>query len=227
MALISFSCLVAFAAASIGISGAYYSDSKAGAITGANGTISVTGWGGSGGNNLDLAFNNLLPGVAQTVVANFKNTGTTPQDVYIVFNQTALSALSNLGSYGEVHMSINGAETFVSKDLNDHPVDQGLVDYMGNVIKTVPQKYKVASDLAPGAIGSWSFSFNLDGVRTTGSGGGVWNTYPLVASGTPAGTGYPNDGNIAGYNQHYFNATDGTGAGLPYKIVAVQVGQQP
>jgi hypothetical protein len=168
----------------------------------------------------------LLPGESQTVVANFKNTGTTPQDVYVVFNHTALSALSSLGSFGEVHMSINGVESFASKDLNDHPVDQGLLDYEGNVIKTIPLKYKVASDLVPGATGSWSFSFNLAG-KTTGSGGGVWNTYPLVTTGTLASTGWPNDGNQAGFDQNYANTIDGTGAGLPYKVVAVQVGQQP
>lgn len=219
-------CVVSLMALAIGVSGAYFSDSKAGAITGTYGTISVTGSGGAGANNLDLVFDKMLPGEPKTVVANFQNTGNTPQDVWIVFNRTALSSLSSLGSFGEVHMGINGVETFASKDLNDHLKDQDAVDYEGYVIKTVPMKYKVSSGLVPGASGSWSFSFNL-AAKTKGSGGGVWNTYPLVKNGGAADAQWPNDGNQAGFDQNYANTADGSGAGLPYKIVAVQVGQQP
>lgn len=215
-------CVVALIALAIGVSGAYFSDSKSGAITGTNGSIKVMGSGGSGENNLDIAFMNLLPGVPQSVTANYQNTGESPQDVWLVFsNKTALSALNSLGTYGEAHIAANGTEIFASTNLNDHPVDQGTN------CKMVPEKILLASNVGPTVSGNFSFSF-MYASKIGGSGGGVWNTFPVLKASNQGTGGYPtNDGSLKNYDQYYVAGADGNGAGLPYKIVAVQVGQQP
>src|SRR5665213_1713003 len=86
-----------------GQTGAYFSDSHAGAITGSIGSIAITP------DTNSLVFYNLLPGTSQTVTEHYQNTGSSPQDVWLTFdNPTALSALNNLGRYGSVVISSGG-----------------------------------------------------------------------------------------------------------------------
>lgn len=195
--------------------GANFSDTKTGAIDGTVGQVRVTGSGGDGTNNMDLHFNGLLPGVPQAVTSYYTNTGSGPEDIYVVFNNaTALSALNDLGTYGEVHIDINGTEMFASKNLNDnYPCGTPSLDPATiPPLCPVPQVIKVASNLAPNAYGSWTFQFNYGtklsqqpGVGTTVN----WNTFPAA------------DG------QKTVNASDGTGNGLPYEFVAEQPGVVP
>ena len=64
-------------------------------------TITITASGGSGRLSTDLSFNRLLPGAQQTVTVNYRNSGSSNEDVYVIFpNATALSALNTLGHYG-------------------------------------------------------------------------------------------------------------------------------
>ena len=192
-------------ASASGATGAFFSDTKNGTITGTLGTVKVQTSGGSGTDGLDFAFSNLMPGVAQTANVHYKNTGVGNQDIYLVFpNATALSALNELGAFGEVHIGSNGTEIFADANLNDKP---------NNNTVGVPRQIRVGSNLAPGAEGDATFSFNYASKLGTGShssGGGVFNTYPapdgLQTTTVPA---------------------DGHGSGLPYQIVAVQVGQTP
>ena len=126
-------------------------------------------------------------------------------------NPTALSALNNLGTYGEVHITANGgSEVFGSANLNDRyacgaPSNPGVA-----TVCAVPKAIKVASSVNPNETGSWAFTFNYAAKLSgqTPAGGGVWNSYPVTGQTTT-------------------NAADGTGAGLPYQIVATQVGQTP
>jgi len=201
--------LLAVLVAAVGISGAYFSDSKSGAITGTNGSIKVTGSGGGGLDNLDLAFSNLLPGEPQSVTAGYQNTGTSPEDVWIVFpNVDALHALNNLGSYGSVSIvDAAGGVNWSSTNLNDNPAySAGQPDDVnsGNgAIYPLPKKMLLQSNVAANASGSMTFTFAYAsklGTASNSSGGGVWNYYPLGTT---------------------------TNNGLPYKIVATQVGQQP
>ena len=198
-----------------GATGAYFSDTHSGNISGTIGNIHVRPSGGSGTDSTDLAFTNLLPGVAQTVKLNYTNTGSDPQDVYIVFNNaTALSALNDLGRYGEVHLSANGTALFDSANLDDHLVPGvhcSTFDPSG--CWPLKSQYLLASNLAPGATGNVSFSFNYTGKlkdqAPAGAPAAAWNTYPAT------------DG------QFTINAADGKGAGLPYEIVATQHGITP
>jgi hypothetical protein len=194
-----------------GATGAYFSDMHPGNISGTIGNIHVSPFGGSGSTGTDLTFSNLLPGVPQTVKLNYKNTGSDPQDVYIVFtNATALGALNDLGHYGEAHLSANGTALFDSTNLKDTAGSCGAFSPSG--CWPLKKQYLLASNLAPGAVGNVSFSFNYPG-KMTGQGPAgfapAWNTYPAA------------DG------QAVVDPADGTGSGLPYEIVATQHGITP
>jgi hypothetical protein len=165
---------------------------------------------------MDLSFTNMLPGVPQTATVHYQNTGANTQDVWIVFNNaTALSALNNLGTYGEAHLSANGTALFDSANLNDR---------LGTCVAFAPsgcwplaKQYKVASNVAPGATGSVSFTFDLASKTTAAA--PVFNPYPVSAQGYLV-THDKND-------QNYVNPADGQGNGLPYEIVATQQGVTP
>jgi hypothetical protein len=212
----AFLVTVGVSAALVGLAahatGAYFSDSKAGTITGTLGSIKVTGSGGNGTNNLDFQFTNLLPGVAQTASGGFQNTGRNPEDVYIVFNNVdALHALNNLGRYGEVHVGANGAEIFASQNLNDNTTScpPGSTAGGNPACAALPVQLKLASDVAPGNGGTFSFSFDYSTIHA----GGLGNTSNIDGATGPAWNSYP-----LGVN---------TSAGLPYQIVATQVGVTP
>jgi len=86
----------------------------------------------------------------------------------------------------------------------------------------LPEKLKVAT-LAAGASGSATFTFNyaskLGNAGATwkaSNGGGVFNSYPSIT--TPA---------TPGSQAYGADALGDPGAGLPFNVVAVQVGQQP
>ncbi|MBW4033161.1 MAG: hypothetical protein HIU88_10930 [Acidobacteria bacterium] len=195
-----------------GATGAYFSDTQQGNISGTVGSIHIAAYGGSGTTGTDLAFTNLLPGVAQTVKLKYTNTGSNPQDVYVVFTDpTALSALNNLGRYGEVHLAANGTALFDSANLNDHLISGhcGTLDPSG--CWPLKSQYLLVSNLAPGATGDMSFSFNysgaLKGQLPAGSAAAPWNSYPVSGQ--------------------FTTVSGDSGSGLPYEIVATQHGITP
>jgi hypothetical protein len=194
-----------------GATGAYFSDTHAGNIAGTIGNIHITPFGGSGADRTDLSFANLLPGEAQTVKLNYTNSGSAPEDVYIVFNNaTALSALNNLGTYGEAHLSANGTALFDSVNLNDRSNSCGPFSPAG--CWPLKPQYLIASNVAAGASGDVSFTFNyagkLKGQAAAGAPAPLWNSYPVIG-------------------QTNINTADGLGSGLPYQIVATQHGITP
>ena len=193
--------------AATGATGAYFTDTHQGTISGNIGSIKVTPSGGSGADNMDFAFSNMLPGEPQTATVHFQNTGANSEDVWLVFNNaTALSALNNLGTYGEVHVS-NGNALFDSANLNDNSGSCGAFSPAG--CWPLPSQIKVASNLGPTASGHASFTFDYAGkLKNPAAEGAPFNIYPIPG-------------------QFTVNAADGTGAGLPYEIVATQVGQTP
>jgi hypothetical protein len=206
-----------------GSTGAYFSDTHTGSVVGTVGSIRITPSGGtqsSDGSDMDLAFTNLLPGTPQTVTVNYQNTGTDPEDVYIVFpNATALSALNNLGSYGTVHLTSSGygavGDVFDSANLNDNsttcPVGSTSVKYP-TPCEPLPSDVLIATNVIPGATGAFSFTINYASALSTQPAPGTtayWNTYPVSGQTT---TNEP---------------ADGSGNGLPYEIVATQHGVTP
>ena len=213
----------ALVAVAAGTTGAYFSESAPGAINGTLGSVHVaTG---------PTTFNwtNMMPGEPKSATVDYQNSGTGNQDFYLVFkNVPALHAFNNLGSYGEAHIvDGNGPHLFDSANLQDgrHQatgVPDG-VNTCGGFTPTgcwpLPVSLKLASNVAPLAWNSFTFTFNyagkLGGIPGQVSGGGTFNTFPLSGKDLFAG----NAGNADGAAP--------AGAGLPYQIVAVQVGQTP
>ncbi|GAB3035700.1 hypothetical protein GCM10027052_12120 [Parafrigoribacterium mesophilum] len=198
-----------------GTTGAYFSDTHSGTITGTVGSIQISPYGGGGDNGIDFSFDRLLPGEAQTATVKYKNTGNSPEDVWIVFpNATALSALNSMGTYGEVHLAANDKEIFASTNLNDRVETCG--PFASDGCWPLTKQYRVASAVAPGASGSVSFSFALAAKTVTPP--ATFNTYPNSL------LSFQNDPAKNKDDQYYINSADGSGAGLPYQIVATQVG---
>lgn len=203
-----------------GTTGAYFSDTHMGSITGTVGSIKVTPYGGAGAEGMDLSFTNMLPGVPQTVKVNYQNTGANNEDVWIVFdNATALSALNSLGTYGEAHLSANGTALFDSANLNDRSATCGAFSPILPGCWPLAKQYLVAANLAPGATGNASFTFML--ASKTKAAAAAFNPYPVSS------VGYVDDPNHNKDDQNYVSAEDGSGSGLPYQIVATQHGVTP
>jgi len=204
-------------AAFTNITGAFFSDAKSGTLTGTIGSIKITGSGGTGANGLDLSYSNMLPGEPQTATAQFTNSGLNAEDVWIVFpNATALSALNNLGNYGNIQINANSTDAFDSQNLNDNTIscppgssDLGHLPHPQNPCKALPNKIKLFSAVGPGGSGSVSIIFNYVSYMSIQSPlFTVFNTYPVPG-------------------QQTTNPSDGTGNGLPYQLVATQIGQTP
>jgi hypothetical protein len=225
LALVLIAGLVAVAS---GATGAYFSNTEAGEITGTIGSIDVTTSGGTGADGLTFAWDNMLPGFDYTATATYQNTGSSVQDVWLVFpNRTALSALCALGAFGEVTITSTNGAYFYSNNLNDHPVDQGGTVPPRGTVKMVPQKILLAQNVGPTGNGTMTFTFAYASKKTTSEPGGVFNLYPRPDEGGPYG-GYPtNDGSMPGFAQYYIDAADGSGNGLPFQIVATQHGIEP
>lgn len=223
----------AFAAS--GSTGAYFSDSHSGTVSGSVGSITI-----SPDSSTYLSFSDLLPGTQQTVSLKYHNSGSSPQDVYLTFpNATALSALNNLGRYGHVYVSNDLGSgpvgVFNSYNLDDNSTRCGAfgnnpLTGSSSPCNPVPNQIKVASNVAPGAYGTVSFTFEYASATTVPA-SNSWNVYPLPGLG---GThlDYPacvtaNPSGDCTNNQFIVNSGDGSGSGLPYAIVATQVGISP
>ena len=193
-----------------GATGAYFSESKSGEITGTTGSIHVHTSGGSGPNGLLFNFENLLPGEPQSATVEYQNTGHNNQDVWVVFdNSEALHALNNMGRYGEVTIANPGGWLFHSANLNDNlpPASGTCGPFSPSGCWPLGEKYKVASNLAPGA-GSWfKFTFGYTTYH-----GGIGNSQEEMPFNT-----YPPE----------VKPEEVTGSGLPYEVVATQVGVEP
>jgi hypothetical protein len=188
--------LVGFAATG---TGAYFSDSRSGAVTGSTGSIKVVTGGGGGTDGLNFRFNDMLPGEPQTATATYLNSGHNRQDVYLVFpNTDALHALNNLGRYGQAHVASNGTEIFASTNLND---DGTSCPPAGTDCNPLPGQIKLADNVASGDGGSVSFTFAY-GPKLKGNTVGPFNCYPLGDLSCPVN-------------------------GLPFQIVATQHGIAP
>ncbi len=213
VALIVVAGLVAVAARA---TGAYFSDSHSGTITGTNGSILISaGVNADTGGGLNFGFTNLLPGEPQSGTVHYQNTGNNPEDVYLVFpDADALKALNNYGTYASV--TITGAfGTWQSDNLTDFypsgtPGEAGVA-----TLYHVPSQMLLESNLAPGATGSFTFTFAWAS-KLSGTGGGFWNLYP-IATESHNGHTYttPSDETVGQHN------------GLPYNVVATQVGHDP
>ena len=206
----------AMVASASAFTGAYFSDTKAGTVGGNVGSIKVVaGVNADGGGGLDFSFTNILPGNPNAGTVYYTNSGLNNEDVYIVFpNADALKALNNQGTWGSASIvDAAGGVNWVSNNLTDYypsgtPGNPGVA-----TLFHVPSQMLIQSNVAPGAGGSVTFTYPLAS-KTTGHQGEGWNLYP-IATETHNGFTYTPSGTVGANN------------GLPYQIVAVQVGQDP
>lgn len=200
--------LVALVIAATGVTGAYFSETKQGEIKGNTGSIHIQTEGGTGENGLAFDFENLLPGEPQTATVEYTNTGANKQDVWIVFdNAEALHSLNNLGTYGEVTLGNSGGVLFHSANLNDNlpPASGTCGEFKPTGCWPLKEKYKVGSSINPGSGSYFRFTFAYASkLKSPAAEEQPWNTYPPEVE-----------------------EKDIKGNGLPYEVVATQVGQEP
>jgi hypothetical protein len=177
-------------------------------------TISITPSGGTGSSFTNLTFTGLLPGSPQHVSLNYQNTGSSSEDVYVVFpNATSLSALNSLGAFGQVHLTSIGTgsqgNVFASDNLNDNTAHCGHFSSLG--CWPLRSQYLIARNVTPSTKGSFTFNFGYSTTYSAQAPVGkiaYWNAYPVQGQTTVV-------------------ASDGVGAGLPYELVATQPGVTP
>ena len=170
--------------------------------------VSISISGGAGSDATDLNFGDLLPGAPQTVTVNYHNTGTTAADIYVVFpNATALSALNSEGNLARVLLASRGngavGNFFNSSNLSDA---MSCAKFSPSSCWPVISQYKIASRMASSTDGSFSMTFAYASAFSQQAPIGsvaMWNPYPVSG-------------------QTMVLASDGSGAGLPYSIVAMQ-----
>lgn len=200
--------LTALVMTATGVTGAYFSDTKHGEIKGNIGSIKIHTSGGTGTDGLQFNFENLLPGEPQSATVEYTNTGRNKQDVWVVFNNAeALHSLNNLGTYGEVTLSNPSGTLFHSANLNDNlPPASGTCGTFSEAgCWPLKEKYKVGSSVNPGS-GSWfRFTFAYASkLKNPEAEEQPWNTYPPEVAPSQI-----------------------KGNGLPYEVVATQVGVEP
>jgi len=220
--------------AAAGATGAYFNDTQSGTVTGTVGSIKVSTSGGTGGDNLDFNFANMLPGDFQTSTVHYSNDGSNAEDVYLVFNNAqALHSVNNLGTYGEAKIGSNGTTVFSSTNLNDgetwnlDPIDptsdhcssspSANVPLASDGCWPIPSVVKLAANVAPGHGGTMTFSFALGQKwKDTSTELSQLFCYPLIQN--PADPTDETD-QICDPTSH--------SNGLPYEIVATQPGVAP
>jgi len=134
-----------------GATGAYFSQSVPGTVQGTAGSIHIdtTASNGQGGNGLQFTLSDLLPGTPQTFRINYENSGISPEDVWVVFNQSDLNDLNFANSttaLATVKIRSTGGAAWGLSDLFATPL---------------PQKIKLHSNLASGASGYTNVSFGI------------------------------------------------------------------
>ena len=222
---------VALLLTATGATGAFFSDTQTGVVTGTTGAITIST------TNRTLNFTDMLPGVAQSQKLIYTDNSINPEDVYLVFpNASALGALNNLGSYGQVSVSSTGGAYFASTDLNDNSTSCGAFSSSG--CNPLPAVIKLQGNLASHASGTMSFSFNYASKLTDGPNDAAenapFNVYPVHGEVWSDVANLKSDCSTATANSywtqvHGYRVATVTGActGLPFQIVATQVGATP
>jgi hypothetical protein len=103
--------LAAVIALSVASTGAYFTDSHPGQVTGTFGSVAINMDGsGSGPGNLQFNFAGMLPGQWKNATITATNTGSDTEDIYMVFTNanSVWSQVNTLGTYGEAN--VNGAD---------------------------------------------------------------------------------------------------------------------
>ena len=161
--------------------GAYFTDSVSGTMSGTMGSISIRSGDGGGANAATtIRFTKMLPGETGTKTVAFTNNGQNPQDVWVVFPQSALgdfnhdtphkgtdepSGINDFGTYATIQIKSGSSTVFYSNNLNDDPnsCPDGTADpVIKRACHALPTMVKLADNLAPRASGDMEFAFTPD-----------------------------------------------------------------
>jgi hypothetical protein len=174
--------------------GAYFTDSVSGTISGTMGSIDIqAGDGGPAATTIN--FTKMLPGETGKQEVAFKNTGQNPQDVWVVFPKSALGdgdhstdqhLINDFGTYATIQIKSSGGTVFYSTNLNDDQTScpDGVSDpAVGRACHALPTMVRLSSNLAPGQGGNMEFAFTPDAKFKNNQGLPVLNLpYKLVAT---------------------------------------------
>ena len=179
----------------VATTGAYFTDSKPGAVAANFGNVAVA----VAGENINFA--NLMPGEVQTQTVTVQNTGTGNQDIWLAFDNTNFgwSMVNDLGQYGKFVINGKTYDNLSNKTGNTTtgvagaPLAQMMTGSCSTVNR-VPTNYLpsriLLGTLASGQIWTFNVSFNIIACKSTGGGGDLWSSVandfsPLVTGPTP------------------------------------------
>lgn len=174
----------------VATTGAYFTDSKPGAITGNLGTVTVAISG------QDINFANMLPGAAQTQTVTVQNTGTGNEDLYMAFTNegNVWSAVNTYGRYARFVIAGKTYDNLNNNVGNGAPPNWGVAatgePFGPCVTPTAPINYLPhvvpLATLAPGQIWTFDVTFEWSACLTSGQGAtmfGESDTAPIVTAG--------------------------------------------
>lgn len=171
----------------VATTGAFYTDSHGnGSVNTTNGTVSVL-INGLPGDAPTINFDGLLPGTPMTTNVAVGNTGTGPEDVYIVFNNDngAWSGVNTLGNYGTFTIAGNVYDNLNNSTVNlpgasstGVPGVEDMTNLMSGScsahgkkpINFLPHYVKVAGGLGVGVTYTFGVSFGFIDCLTSGQG---------------------------------------------------------
>ncbi len=172
-----------------GATGAYFSDTNTGTVTGTFGSIELTTSGGIGTDGLDFDITNLLPGVTQSVTIGFENSGDSAQDVYLALGTAGAAALNEFVSPSSPTPLVWGSVKITRGDgtvlWNSANPAWGPFPASGNRL--------IRDNVASGASGTFTIEVTIDaGVDDGATLGGATSpavSYSVVATqvGVPVG----------------------------------------
>ncbi len=162
--------------------GAYFTDSVGGQITGNLGTVAVA----VSGQNINFA--NLMPGEVRTQTVTVRNTGTGNEDIYLAFDNTnkAWSAVNDLGQYGKFVINGKTYDNLTNKYNSTTGVPGAPIpgQFMGGSCSTVPRvpgnylpHVILLGTLTPNQTWTFNVSFNIIACKSDGGGKGIWGYF--------------------------------------------------
>lgn len=161
--------------------GAYFTDSTPGAITGNLGTVVVAVSG------QDINFANLMPGETQTQTVTVRNDGTGNEDIYLAFKNDnfAWSAVNDMGQYGKFVIAGNTYDNLNNRYAQGTPGSgvmstnpaSGCYNVPRVAINYLPHVISIFT-LTPGQTSTFNVSFTVNPCMTGGQGSTLWGTAP-------------------------------------------------
>jgi hypothetical protein len=156
-------------------SGAYFTATQPGSITGNVGTVAVA----ISGQNINFA--DLLPGQVQTQTVNVENTGTGNEDMYLVFDNAnyAWSAVNDLGQFGKFVISGTTYDNLNNKYAQGTPGSGNMSGACStvprNAIAYLPHVISLGT-WTPGQTASFNVSFNFIACLTGNGPADLWSS---------------------------------------------------